>query len=157
MSLDELFAGRHVDREEMRLRLSKAAEKFGVPFRGSDRIYNSRLAQELGLWSESQGRGDEFHAAVFAAYFVDGKNIASAPLLVELAGSVGLAAGEAARILETRAFEASVNADWAWSREMSVTAVPTLIMNGDRLVGAQPYEALQGLMEANGVLRAGGN
>jgi len=42
-------------------------------------IYNSRLAQELALWSESKNRGDEFHAAVFKAYFVDSKNIAEIP------------------------------------------------------------------------------
>ena len=77
--LKSFFAGRRFDMQEMRRNLSKTAEAFGLPFRGSDKIYNSRLAQELGLWSESNNRGDEFHAAVFKAYFVDGKNIASIP------------------------------------------------------------------------------
>jgi predicted DsbA family dithiol-disulfide isomerase len=51
----------------------------------------------------------------------------------------------------TGAFKASVDADWALSQEKSITAVPTLVLNQDRVVGAQPYEALEGLMEANGV------
>ena len=133
--------------------MSKTAEDFGLPFRGSEKIYNSRLAQELGLWSESKNKGDEFHAAVFKAYFMDRKNIASIPVLVELAASVGLPADEAAGILATGAFKAAVDADWALSREKSITAVPTLVLNQDRVVGAQPYEALEGLMEANGVQR----
>jgi predicted DsbA family dithiol-disulfide isomerase len=124
-----------------------------LPFRGSDKIYNSRLAQELGLWSESKNRGDEFHAAVFRAYFVDGKNIGGIPELVELASSVELPADEAAEILATRAFKEAVDADWALSREKSVTAVPTLVLNRDRVVGAQPYDVLEELMEANGVKR----
>jgi predicted DsbA family dithiol-disulfide isomerase len=137
----------------MRRRLGKAAEDCGLPFRGSDRIYNSRLAQELGLWSESKNRGDEFHAAVFKTYFVDGKNIGEIPVLVELASSVGLPADEAAEVLATRAFKAAVDADWALSREKSITAVPTLVLNRDRVVGAQPYAALEELMEKNGVKR----
>jgi predicted DsbA family dithiol-disulfide isomerase len=153
ISVEDLFADRRVDVLEMRRKLSKTAEDCGLPFRGSDKIYNSRLAQELGLWSESKNRGDEFHAAVFKAYFVDGKNIASIPVLAELASSVELPADEAAEILATGAFKAAVDEDWALSQEKSITAVPTLILNQDRVVGAQPYEALEGLMEANGVKR----
>jgi predicted DsbA family dithiol-disulfide isomerase len=133
--------------------LGKAAEDSGLPFRGSDKIYNSRLAQELGLWSESKNKGDEFHAAVFKAYFVDGENIAAIPVLVELASSVQLPAEEAAEILATRAFKMAVDADWALSRERSITAVPTLVLNQDRVVGAQPYGVLEQLLEVNGVKR----
>jgi predicted DsbA family dithiol-disulfide isomerase len=134
-------------------RLGKAAEDAGLPFRGSDKIYNSRLAQELGLWSETKNRGDEFHATVFRAYFVDGANIAKIPLLLELATSAGLPADEAAEILKGRVFEAAVDADWAISRERRITAVPTFIFNQDKLIGAQTYQALEALMERNGVYK----
>jgi predicted DsbA family dithiol-disulfide isomerase len=131
--------------------LAKAAEDFGVPFRGSDRIYNSRLAQELGLWSESRNKGDEYHALIFKAYFVDGRNIAKIPVLVELVSSIGLPAHEAAEILTLRTYKAAVDLDWVLSRERSITAVPTFVLNQDRLVGAQPYEALEELMRTNGI------
>ena len=134
----------------MRRRLSKAAEDSGLPFRRNDKIYNSRLAQELGLWSESKNKGDEFHAAVFKAYFVDGKNIGAIPVLVELASSVQLPVEEAAEILAARSFKTAVDADWALSREKAITAVPTLILNQDRVVGAQPYSVLEQLLEVNG-------
>jgi predicted DsbA family dithiol-disulfide isomerase len=140
-----------VDAEEIRGRLIKTAEELGLPFKGSDRLYNSRLAQELGLWAESKNRGDEFHDAVFRAYFADSKNIADSLVLVEIASSVGLPADEAGEILQTRAFKAAVDADWALSQERAITAVPTFVFNRHRLVGAQRYEALEELMEVNGV------
>jgi predicted DsbA family dithiol-disulfide isomerase len=153
VSLEELFAGRRIDTQEIGRRLTKAAEEVGLPFRRSDRIYNSRLAQELGLWSESKNKGCEFHAAVFKAYFVNNKNIAEIPVLVELASAVGLPGEEAAEILTTRAFKAAVDADWVLSREQSITAVPTFVINQERLVGAQSYEMLEALMDENGVTK----
>jgi predicted DsbA family dithiol-disulfide isomerase len=153
VSLEKLFADRRVDMQEIRHKLGKTAEEFGLPFRGSDKLYNSRLAQELGLWSESKNRGDEFHAAVFKAYFVDSKNIANVPVLVELASSVALPVDEAVDILKTRAFSTAVDADWVLSKEKSITAVPTLILYQDRVVGAQPYKVLEELMQVNGVKR----
>jgi predicted DsbA family dithiol-disulfide isomerase len=139
--------------QEISRRLTKAAEEVGLPFSRNHMVYNSRLAQELGLWSESKNRGCEFHAAVFKAYFVDSKNIAGIPVLVELASSVGLPGAEAAEVLTSRAFKAAVDEDWALSRQQRITAVPTLVMNQDRLVGAQSYELLEALMEENGVTK----
>lgn len=132
-------------------RLRKTASDLGLPFGDREKTYNSRLAQELGLWAESKNKGDVFHTAVFNAYFVDGKNIAKIPVLVDLAASVGLSAGEAAEVLATRAFKSAVDADWSLSRERGITAVPTFVMKHDKLVGAQPYEMLERLMKANGV------
>jgi predicted DsbA family dithiol-disulfide isomerase len=137
--------------------LIQAAEDVGLPFRRSDTLYNSRLAQELGHWAESQHRGDEFHAAVFRAYFSDGRNISEIPVLVELAASVGLPTDAATEVLMTRAFRDAVAADWLLSRHKSVTAVPTMVMNQHRVVGAQPYEALQDLMAVNGVRKRNNN
>lgn len=133
--------------------LRKTAADLGLPLGERKKTYNSRLAQELGLWAESRNKGDVFHTAAFKAYFVDGKNIGKIPVLVDLAASVELPREEAATVLATRAFKAAVDADWSLSREKGITAVPTFVMNHDKLVGAQPYEMLERLMEANGVKR----
>ena len=135
----------------MMLNLRQTAADMGLPFGEREKIYNSRLSQELGLWCESKNKGDEFRAAAFSAYFVDGKNIAKIPVLVDLAASIGLSRKEAASILDTRAFKAAVDADWAVSQEKAITAVPTFVMSHDKLVGAQPYGMLERLMEAHGV------
>jgi predicted DsbA family dithiol-disulfide isomerase len=135
----------------MMSRLRKTAADVGLPLGERKKTCNSRLAQELGLWAESRNKGDAFHMGAFKAYFVDGKNIAKIPVLVDLAASVGLPGEEALVVLETRAFKEAVDADWSLSRDEGITAVPTFVMNKDRLVGAQPYEVLKRLMEANGV------
>jgi predicted DsbA family dithiol-disulfide isomerase len=134
-------------------RLKKVAEELGLPLGDRRKTYNSRLAQELGKWAEEKGKGDDFHNAVFRAYFVDGKNIARVDTLVELAEAVGLPEGEAGEILETRAFRESVDSDWALCEKLGITAVPTFVIDHQSLVGAQPYEALEELLHENGVKR----
>ena len=89
--------------------------------------------------------------AAFKAYFVDGKNLDHKEVLVDLALAVGLSGDEAAEVLSGRTFKAAVDADWVLSREKGVTAVPTFIVNQDRLVGAQPYEMIEKMVIANGV------
>ena len=124
---------------------------FGLPFEAGDRLFNTRLAQELGLWAESSDRGEAFHMAVFRAYFVEGRNIAKIPTLLDLAESIGLPANEAEQVLVTGSFKAAVDEDWAISRALEITAVPTIVVNGNRLVGAQSYEALQAMVSSCGV------
>jgi predicted DsbA family dithiol-disulfide isomerase len=132
-------------------KLRRVAADSGLPFNGTDRLYNTRLAQELGLWAESKKRGDDVHKAIFKAYFVDGRNISSIPVLASLASSVGLSGDEASEVLQTRSFKSAVDADWELSAELRIRAVPTLILNQERLVGAHPYEDFIRLMESNGV------
>jgi predicted DsbA family dithiol-disulfide isomerase len=138
-----------VDVGKMMKKLRKTADDLGLPFGEREKTYNSRLSQELGLWAESKNKGDVFHNAVFRAYFADGKNIAKLPVLLDLAESAGLSREEASAVLATRAFKAAVDADWALSREMEITAVPTFVMKQEKLVGAQPYDMLEMFMAAN--------
>jgi predicted DsbA family dithiol-disulfide isomerase len=89
-TLEELFGGRPVDIEGMKKRLKQVADEVGLPLGDRKKTFNSRLAQELAKWAESQGKGDEFHAAVFHAYYADGKNIGNVDELVRLVFSVDL-------------------------------------------------------------------
>jgi predicted DsbA family dithiol-disulfide isomerase len=131
--------------------LKKTAADLGLPFGDREKTYNSRLSQELGLWAESKNKGDEFHMAVFKAYFVDGRNIAKIPVLLDIASSVELPVEDASEVLAARKFKNAVDADWSLAREKAITAVPTFMLNQDKLVGAQPYEKLVKFMETNGV------
>ncbi len=134
-------------------RLKKAAADAGLPFKGTSILYNTRLAQELTLWAETKHRGDEIHSAIFRAYFVDGLNISSIPVLVDLASSVDLPGDEAAEVLQSRSFRSAVDTDWQLSTELQIRAVPTLILYQSRLVGAYPYKDFVQFLESNGVKR----
>ena len=157
LDIEKLLAGRHVDIDRMLAHFKEAARKEGLPMVTRKQTYNSRLAQELGKWAEAQGKGNQFHNAVFRSYFVDGKNIGNISELVSVAESVGLSIKEAQKVLETGAFKEAVDLDWSLSRTADITAVPTFIMNRQILVGAQPYEALEGLMEVNNVRKCSWN
>ena len=134
-------------------RLKRVAGELGLPWGERKMSFNSRSAQELGKWAESQGKGDEYHDAVFRAYFVDGRNIAKTDVLLELAAAVGLPAEEAGEALQTGAFRESVDSDWALAGKMGIDCVPTFVVDDRPLAGAQPYEALEQFLLENGVRR----
>ena len=146
-TLEELFAGRGMDIPQMQEQMRQRMAAEGLPYGQRTHTYNSRLAQELGIWAETQPGGSAFHNAVFVAYFVDAKNVGDVDTLVSIAGSVGLSESAAREVLEKRTFKESVDADWDRSRQMGVTGVPTYVAGGQGMVGAQPYEALVELVK----------
>jgi len=133
--------------------LTRTARDLDLPFGKRQMTYNSRLAQELGKFAEQQQQGDEFHNAAFRAYFADGLNIGLISTLTELGASVGLPRETTREVLEKRLFKEAVDKDWTRSHQMGVTAVPTFMMNGMSLVGAQPYEKLAQMVKANRVAK----
>lgn len=147
MSLEALFAGRGVDMEAMYARMKALMEAEGLPYARRTHTYNSRLAQELGKWADTQPGGEAIHDALFKAYFVEGRNIGDADELVAIAESVGLPADEARRVLTERTFRAAIDADWEKSRAYGITGVPTFVAGGYGVVGAQPYEVLERFIE----------
>jgi predicted DsbA family dithiol-disulfide isomerase len=91
--------------------------------------------------------------AAFRAYFADGLNIGLPSALVELGTSVGLSGEKIREVLEKRTFEEAVDKDWMRSYQLDVKAVPTFMIDGMSLVGAQPYEKLVQLMKSSGVVK----
>jgi predicted DsbA family dithiol-disulfide isomerase len=124
-------------------RLKQIAAEEGLPLGDRTKTYNSRLAQELAKWAEAEGKGEEYHRAVFHAYFADGRNIAKVSTLVDIVRSIGLAAGQAEKVLAERTFRQPVDLDWSRSHALGVTAVPTFFIRRQSLVGAQPYHVLE--------------
>ena len=144
--MEELFTGRNIDIDQMMEHLKQVASKLGLPFGERKKTYNSRLAQELGKFAEQKGKGDEFHKAMFRAYFVDGQNIGKPSILVELAESIHLSGKDARKVIQDKTYKDAVDLDWKRSYELGVTAVPTFLFNHQRLVGAQNFETLETLL-----------
>ncbi len=145
-SLEDMFAGRGYDIPKMQAQMRARMQAEGVPYGDRSMTYNSRLAQELGAWADTQAGGDAIHDALFRAYFVDGVNIGDIDELVRIAVSVGLPADAAREVLEKRSFKEVVDDDWDKSGDYGVTGVPTFVAGRHGLVGAQPYEALEQLL-----------
>ena len=140
IELAELFAGREDMIKEMQVRLLRLAEAEGLPLMERTRTYNSRRAQELGKWAEAQGKGDLFRKAVYGVYFVEGRNIAKVDELVRIAEAISLPGDEARAVLTAGSFSAAVDADWQRAGELGITAVPSHLCAGKRLVGFGSYD-----------------
>jgi predicted DsbA family dithiol-disulfide isomerase len=147
--LEELFAGRNIDLNAVRARLKMAADEANLPIKDRNMTYNSRLATELGKWAEEMGRGDEYHNAVFKAYFAEGLNISDVSVLKELCKWIGLNPLEAEKAISNRNYKKAVNEDWEYSLRIGVSAVPTFLFDNRIVVGAQPYEMLVKLVNRN--------
>jgi predicted DsbA family dithiol-disulfide isomerase len=151
LTLEELFSGRQIDIDKVRQRLKDVARELGLPLGERTNTYNSRLAQELAKWVESEGKGGEFHRAVFRAYFVEGRNIGKVDELVLLVKSLGLPDREARKVLKLRTFKEAVDSDWSRCHALGITAVPTFVMDHQAVVGFQPYEALELLLKTKNI------
>ena len=151
-SLDTVFAGRGVDLEAMYHCMKGLMDAEGLPYGRRTHTYNSRFAQELAKWAETEPGGTAIHDRIYRAYFVDGRNIGDVDALVELAASMGLPAHRARRVLEERAFKDAVDADWTLSARAGVTGVPTFVAGGRQVVGAQPEAVLRELLRAAGAV-----
>ena len=152
-SMAEFYASRNIDPEAAYARMKGLMDAEGLPYGRRTHTYNSRLAQELGKWADTEPGGEAIHDALYKAYFVEARNIADPDILVEIAQSVGLPGEEARAVLTERRFKDAVDADWAKSRQWGVTGVPTFVAARYGVVGAQPYEVLEQLLDKAGARR----
>ena len=149
----QFYAERSIDPEAAYQRMKSLMDAEGLPYARRTHTYNSRLAQELGKWAETQPGGAAIHDKLYRAYFVEARNIGDPQVLVEIAQSVGLPAEEARAVIVERRFKDAVDADWAKSHQYGVTGVPTFVANHYGVVGAQPYEVLAQLVEKAGAAK----
>ena len=150
--MTDLFAGR--SETEMKARqdqMKSLMEQEGLPYGERTHTYNSRLAQEIGAWADTQEGGNVMHDALYRAYFVNTKNIGDPDVLLESGEANELSVNEARKVLEERTFKDVIDEDWSKSREYGVTGVPTFVAAGHGVVGAQPYDTLEKFLESVGV------
>tara|TARA_B100000676_G_C18066947_1_gene841616 strand:+ start:2027 stop:2590 length:564 start_codon:yes stop_codon:yes gene_type:complete len=150
LPIAKLYAERNMDPEEMFRQMKERMDAEGLPYGKRTHTYNSRKAQELGKWADTQQNGHLLHDAFYRAYFVDTQNIADKNLLLSVVDKVGLDITEAHKVLDKRLFREAVDRDWEKSRNYGVTGVPTFLAGGYGVVGAQPYGALEKLMKEVG-------
>ena len=151
-ALRDLFKGRSEEELQARQAQMKGLmDQEGLPYGNRTHTYNSRLAQEIGSWADTQEGGEVIHDALYKAYFVDAKNIGQADILLEIVEANGLSVEEARQVLGRRSFKDAVDEDWRKSHQYGVTGVPTFVASGHGVVGAQTNETLEKFLESVGV------
>ena len=152
-TLQDMFGSGPEDIKAKNTRMKGLMEAEGLPYNERSHTYNSRLAQEIGSWAETQPGGDAIHDKFFEAYFVDRRNVGDIEVIIDVVKSAGLDEDQARTVLSERTFKDAVDADWQKSHSYGVTGVPTFVSSGQGLVGAQPYETLEQLMVEVGAER----
>ena len=138
----DLFRSTQDDIDKKNQNMSALMKREGLPF--NDRVYtfNSRLAQEIGVWAEKVDHSTSIHDNFFEAYFVHGLNIGLENVILEIVDKSGLDRDEAKKIIQNRLFSDEIDQHWKKSRNYGVTGVPTYVYNNQSIVGAQPLENL---------------
>ena len=142
--MEALFGATTEQVRLMQVEMKERMEKEGLEYGARSMTYNSRLAQEIGAWADSLpgDAGTRIHSAFFRAYFVDARNLADHSVILDVTAACGLSTKDAREVITDRTFGDAVDEDWDRSRQLGVTGVPTFVMGNGRVVGAQPYEAL---------------
>jgi len=124
------------------------AERLGVDMKLPPLQPRSRRAHEAAHWAGQQRRFDDYHRAVFRAFFERGEDIGDVDVLVALANAQGLPGDSLRHALEQRAFEESVLRDERDAQLMGLGGVPAFV--ADRraaATGVQTVEGLKGLLD----------
>ncbi|TCK05668.1 DsbA family oxidoreductase [Marinobacterium mangrovicola] len=116
---------------------------FKFDFRSDSRKWNTFNTHRLLHWAGEQNRDKQLalKLALFDAYFSHNLNPSDRALLCDLAGQVGLDAGEAGRVYDTDLYAEEVRSEEALWQQRGVSSVPAIVFNERYLVsGGQPVE-----------------
>ena len=69
-------------------------------------------------------------------------------LYLNLAKELNLDVNKFTQCIDTGKYRQEVQNDFAYGSQVGVSGTPTFFINGIRLVGAQPYQAFQQVIEA---------
>ena len=131
--------------ENVYARVARAGNEVSLAF-AFDRIArqpNTLAAHSLIGLAGRENRQDAMVEALFRGYFLEGVDLTSLEVLMQLALRSGLAPDLAQRCLEDDRERAAVRQEEQAVRELGVEGVPLFVLNGRLAVsGAQPAEVL---------------
>ena len=124
------------------------AERMGVPIvlpQVSPQPY-SRLAFEGFAYAAEHGLGQRYTERIFRAFFVMQRDIGRPEVLTDVAAGLGLDADDFRAVLDSGRYAQAHQQALRRARELEITTVPTLLIDGQRLEGVPSAEALHRLL-----------
>lgn len=140
--LTEMFKPEDVG--SMMQHLRSAGAPFGIVFADITRISNSRKALQAAEFARENGKFEEFHRALFQAYFSNGMDIGDHTVLAQIASETGLDTQALEHALRSGKYLPMVDQVRDEAARLDVTGVPAFFLGGKKsIVGAQPIEVFR--------------
>ena len=108
----------------------------------------SFLAAEATECADEQGQFWEYHDYLFTHQGGENQGAFSSANLKAFAGAVGLDEAAFAECLDAGRYTQIVRQETAFAQQLGVQSTPTFALNGRPIVGGQPFETFQQLIEA---------
>ena len=131
----------------MKANIIKLADDVGISLKLSDKLPNSRLALYLSEFARKNGKFDDFHKLVFDSYWKDGKDLGDQALLLGLAEMVGLNRNDILDYINSEEPKSELTKSLKDLKQYGINGVPTFIIGDKIVVGAQPYDVFQKVIE----------
>jgi predicted DsbA family dithiol-disulfide isomerase len=135
-----------------------ARDEFGVALKPGPVGMNTRLPHIESHFAEIAEKGDAFHSAVMAAYWLEGRAIDTPEAVQEIAVGVGLDPNAAMFALTNLKLSQRVDADRYEAEGRGLHAIPAFVFNHNYVdPAAQSYNALLQIIEklSSGDMAAG--
>ena len=116
-TLLELFGSTQDDIDQKNKRMKELMVNEGLPYNNRSHTYNSRLAQEIGIWAQTIDNETSIHDNFFEAYFVQGLNVGLESVILDVVSKSGLDTEEAKNVIKNRLFKKNVDEDWNKSKK----------------------------------------
>ena len=126
--------------------MADAARRDGLELQRPDRVPWTRKAHELALHAGERDRFGAVHDALFRAFLVEGLDLGRVDVLVELARDLGLDHGETKAVLDVDRYAETVERLRSEALEAGIRGVPTIMVEGRRLEGIHPAEAIEAFL-----------
>jgi predicted DsbA family dithiol-disulfide isomerase len=133
--------------DEAKGKIFRVAHETGVALHVPERWLDSASALEGAEFAREQGKFAVYHDVVFAAVFEEGKDIGDLLTLLGLAERIGLAVTALEQALKAGTFTARVKETEAEAATFGVVGYPTFMLGAFPLIGIQPAETMQLLLQ----------
>ncbi len=137
------------EESELSPSIKSLSDEVGLQMKRPAFIACSRPALEAAEYAKEQSKFDQFHLAIFKAYWEEGKNIGLTSILRDIAGKCGLDGDELEHYLKEGRYIEKIDRQNEEARALGINSIPAYIIGSYLVKGAQPYEIFQRAMRSN--------
>ena len=135
----------------MHRHLVEFAREFGIEdIRPRDHISNTRRVIAMAEYARDQGRLEPFRLSAMDAYWRDQEDLEDDAVLRALAAGAGLDPEAALAASRDPAYLGRIDDRRREAEAIGITGIPTFVIDGQGVVGCQPYEVLEAFVKEVG-------